>query len=103
MKKKHTILKLAIMTFMVLSASFVTSDTLAYWVEVQGNQDTATATVATGDWDQAFPYDANRSYEVGDLVINNGNIYEAKKSGTLREPGVGGGGWNRDWTDLGPS
>ena len=87
------------MTFMVLSASFITSDTLAYWVEVQGNQDTATATVATGNWDQAFPYDANRSYEVGDLVTNNGVTYQAKKSGFLREPGVDNG-WKSDWSNL---
>jgi len=102
MKKKHTILKLAIMTFMVLSASFVTSDTLAYWVEVQGNQETATATVSTGDWDQAFPYQPGGFYEVGDLVTFNGITYQAKKSGNLRQPGVDNG-WNRDWNDLGPS
>ena len=103
MKKKHTILKLAIMTFMVLSASFVTSDTLAYWAGgLETVSDSKTSTVTTGEWDQAFPYDANTSYEVGDLVTNNGNTYQAKKSGFLREPGVGGG-WNRDWTDLGPS
>ncbi len=101
MKKKYNMLKVAIMIFVVLSTSFVTSETLAYWVDVQGAQNSTTATVTTGEWDQAFPYDANTSYQVGDLVTNNGVTYEAKKSGTLREPGVGGGGWNRDWTVIG--
>lgn len=100
MKKKYNILKAAIMIFVVLSTSLVTSETLAFWANVQGAQDSATATVATGDWDQAFSYDANYSYQVGDLVINNGVIYEATKSGFLLEPTGGGGKWNSQWNAL---
>jgi hypothetical protein len=99
MKKKYNILKAAIAIFMVLSTSLVTSDTLAYWAEAQNAQASATATVNTGDWAQAFPFDENYSYQVGDLVTNNGVTYEAKKSGSLREPGVDRG-WNRDWTQI---
>ena len=99
MKKKHKFLKLAIMTFMVLSAAFATSDTLAYWVEVTGNSDIADANVATGEWDQAFPYDPNICYDAGDLVTNVGQTFNAKRSGcNLREPGVDKG-YNKDWND----
>ena len=99
MNKKRIIFRIAITVFMVFSLLLSTSQTLAYWVNPQPATTTTTGTVLTGEWQQAFPYDPNYSYQVGDVVTNNGLTYEAKKSGLLREPGVDNG-WNRDWTQL---
>ena len=100
MRIKHYILTLAIVSLMVLSSLFVVSDSYAYWRgDVIGSSDTATATVTTGEWNQAFEWDPDATYQAGDLVTNNGVTYEAKRDNPTREPGVGGG-WRSDWTAL---
>lgn len=99
MHKKRKLLERAILLFMVLSVSLTTSHTLAYWTEVSGSQTTTSATVTAGQWQQAFPWDANETYLIGDRVTNNGITYEAKRDNPTREPGVDGG-WNRDWTQI---
>lgn len=103
MNKKRKLLNITIVLFMVLSLSLSIGHTLAYWQgDVVGDFDTATATVDTGEWNQAFPYDPNTTYLTGDRVTNNGFIYEAKRDNPTREPGVDGG-WNRGWNEIGPA
>lgn len=98
MKLKKTFLALAITIFMVFSLAFATSDSLAYWAtSVNGNSNTAVATATIGTWIQAFPWDTNETYVIGDLVTNNGRTYRAKKDNPTKEPGVDGG-WNSQWT-----
>jgi hypothetical protein len=97
MKLKKTFLVLAIVIFMVFSLSFATSDSLAYWAtSINGNNNTEVATVTIGTWAQAFPWDINETYAIGDQVTNNGVTYQAKKDNPTKEPGVDGG-WNSQW------
>lgn len=97
MNKKRKLLNITIVLFMVLSLSLSIGNTLAYWQgDVVGDSDTATAMVDTGEWNQAFPWDPNKTYTVGDRVTNNGVTYEAKKDAPTREPGVTGG-WKSEW------
>ncbi|QMS84625.1 hypothetical protein [Candidatus Xianfuyuplasma coldseepsis] len=98
---KRVIKKVAIMTFMIFTISSVTDNTFAYWTtNVLGPADgTTTGTVLVGTWTTVSPYDPNTSYNIGDLVENNGITYEAKKSGLLKEPGVETG-WKSEWTQL---
>jgi hypothetical protein len=60
----------------------VTNDSLAYWASsiVVPNSVDSSVTINIGEWNQAFPYDSNTTYEVGDLVIFNGVTYEAISS-----------------------
>lgn len=95
MKKKHRFLKIAIVTFMVLFSSYMSSNTFAYWSNID-LIDTTVENVNIGEWVQAFQWDPNQTYSAGDQVINNGVIYTAKKDNPTREPGVDSG-WNRDW------
>lgn len=98
MKLKKTFLALTIVIFMVFSLSFATSDSLAYWAtSVNGNNNTDIATVTIGTWAQAFPWDTNETYVIGDLVTNNGTTYRAKKDNPTKEPGVSSG-WASQWT-----
>ena len=85
------------LSFHVFSLSLVTPDSLAYWVSVTGDTDQVNATVTAGTWDQAFPWDVNETYLIGDVVTNNGVTYKAKKDNPTKEPGVDGG-WNSQWT-----
>ncbi len=103
MNIKRKLLNVTIILFMVLSLSLSIGHTLAYWQgNVVGDSDTATATIDTGEWNQAFPWDPNETYLKDDRVTNNGFIYEAKRNNPEREPGVAKG-WNRDWTEVGPA
>lgn len=100
MRMKRTLLIVSIATLMVLSSLFLVNETYAYWRnDVLGASDAATATVATGEWDQIFQWDPNATYLTGDVVENNGVFYEAKRDNPTREPGVDRG-WNRGWTQL---
>ena len=82
---------------MVFSLSLFTTDSFAYWeAEVIVTSNTSqSATVTTGTWAQAFPWDSNISYSRGDLVTNNGVTYRAKRNNPTSEPGVGK--FNKDW------
>lgn len=97
MDKKRKILTLAIAIFMVLSFSLTTSKTFAYWAMVASTTTHSTPMLTTGSWPQVFEWDPNATYLEGDLVTNNGVIYEAKRDNPTREPGVDKG-WNRDWS-----
>lgn len=95
--KKKCLLVLTILLLMVSSLLGFMSQSYAYWQAGIGNADTmATGTITTGAWNQPFEWDPNVTYEAGDLVINNGVIYEAKRNNPTREPG-GEPGWQRDW------
>ncbi len=97
MKLKRVVLNIAIGIFMVFSLSFATSQTYAYWSSGFAADSEATSdTVTVGTWTQAFPWDANETYAVGDQVTNNGTTYQAKKANPTKEPGVDGG-WNSQW------
>ncbi len=94
-KKISLFISLAI--FMVFSLSFATTDSLAYWRSgIDTANNTSSATVSTGTWTQAYPWDTNATYLTGDLVTNNGVTYQAKKDNPTKEPGVDGG-WNSQW------
>ncbi len=99
MKIKKAFLLISIAIFMVFSLSFTTSESFAYWASsINDAIDTLqTATVTIGTWSQVFPWDANETYVIGDLVTNNGTTYRAKKDNPTKEPGVDGG-WNSQWT-----
>jgi hypothetical protein len=99
MNLKKIVLSIAMIVFMVFAISGVAEDTFAYWASnvTPPANISDTTTTSTGTWTQAFQYDPNTSYSVGDVVTNNGITYTAKKSGILREPGVASG-WARDWT-----
>jgi hypothetical protein len=102
MNVKKTALTIAMMIFMVFAISGVTEASYAYWasnVTAPANSDT-TGTIGVGTWTFAAQYDPNTSYNVGDIVSNNGSTYQAKKSGLLKEPGVAPG-WNADWNQIG--
>lgn len=96
MKIKKVFLFLSLAIFMVFSLSLVTADSFAYWQgSASSAEATITATVTTGTWDQAFPWDSNTTYLKGDLVTNNGVTYISKRDNPISEPGVGK--WNKDW------
>lgn len=95
MKTKKRLLHIAILTFMVFSASFIIPSSLAYWSNIQ-MQDTAQASVIIGEWNQIFDWDEDKIYEEGDLVFYNGELYEAKRDNPTREPGSPGS--RKDWT-----
>ncbi len=97
MKTKKVFLYLSLTIFMVFSLSLVTPDSLAYWVSITGDTDQVNTTVTAGTWDQAFPWDSNETYVIGDLVTNNGTTYRAKKNNPTKEPGVDRG-WASQWT-----
>lgn len=99
MKIKKTLLSLSLAIFMVFSLSFATSESFAYWASgITGDtSDVASATTTTGTWSQAWPWDANATYVIGDLVTHNGTTYLVKKDNPTKEPGVDGG-WTSQWT-----
>jgi capsule polysaccharide export protein KpsE/RkpR len=99
MKIKQIFLTLSITNFMVFSLSLVTADSFAYWQgSVIVNLDTTqSATVTVGTWAQAFPWDPNATYVIGDIVTNNGVTYTVKKENPTKEPGVDKG-WHSEWT-----
>ena len=101
MSLKRKALAFFVISFMVFSALFVTSDSYAYWMGgLAGANEQADGTVSAGQWNQPFQWDPNRTYSIGDLVINNGTIYEAKVNNPNREPGVTGG-WRSQWDVFG--
>jgi hypothetical protein len=55
-----------------------------------------------GDWLAIPQWEAGVTYLIGDRVVNNGSIYEAKKDNPNKEPGVDGG-WNSEWIVIGPA
>ena len=87
-----------IMCLMVLSTFYHTSQTYAYWSTINLS-DTISETVEIGEWTVILQWDPNKTYVIGDRVINNGITYEAKKNNPTREPGVSSG-WNSEWTQL---
>ncbi len=99
MNIKKTFLTIAIGIFMVFSLSLTASNSFAYWASsiVGDTSATATANASIGTWDQAFPWDPDETYLIGDLVTNNGSTYKAKKDNPYKEPGVDGG-WQSQWT-----
>ncbi|MFP4078751.1 MAG: carbohydrate-binding protein [Candidatus Izemoplasmataceae bacterium] len=100
MRFKHKLFVLSLLTLMVFSSLFAMSGSYAFWRgDVIGSSDTAIASVMTGEWDQVFEWDPNATYLDGDVVENNGVLYEAKRDNPDREPGVAKG-WNRDWFQL---
>ena len=100
MNMKRKTLTFFVLSFMVLLALFITSDTHAYWIGgFAGSSEQASAQVSTGVWNQAFEWDPNATYSIGDRVINNGVTYEARRDNPTREPGVGGG-WRSEWTQI---
>ena len=101
MKIKKNLLTISLAMFMVFSLSFTTSESFAYWTNsvIGDTSDVASASVTTGTWVQAFPWDTNETYSIGDEVTNNGTTYRAKKNNPTREPGVSGG-WKSEWTAL---
>lgn len=103
MNKKQNILIIAIFMFMVISLSFTTSQTFAYWAEpIQAPEIVdSTGIIATGEWEQIFPYDSNfNEYVAGDLVSYNGDIYEARNGwANILTPGSGWF-WTIGWTRL---
>ncbi len=100
MRLKRKLLTISMIFLMVFSLSQFVDSTYAYWASgISTSSNTTTRTISTGTWTFTTPYDPNTSYNIGDIVTNNGITYEAKKSGLLREPGVEGG-WARDWTQL---
>ncbi|KFZ27187.1 MAG: Carbohydrate binding domain protein [Candidatus Izimaplasma bacterium HR2] len=100
MNIKKIFLSISLATFMVFSLSFTTDESFAYWTAgFLGDSETTAPTVATGTWTQAFPWDANATYVIGNLVTNNGTTYQAKKDNPTKEPGVDKG-WASQWTAL---
>jgi hypothetical protein len=75
------------------------NESYAYWASnITGNSDTSSTSATVGTWTFIEPWVAGTSYNVGDQVTHNGGTYEAKKSGILKEPGVGS--WKSDWRQL---
>jgi hypothetical protein len=103
MRVKTTLLRLAILSLVVVTAIFATSNTYAYWTSgITGDTASDASTVTIGTWNFIPQWDPNATYYLGDRVVNNGDIYEAKRDFPDREPGVSGG-WNRDWFYIGPA
>lgn len=92
------ILIYSLMCLMVFSTFYHTSQTYAYWSDINLS-DTISENVEIGEWTVIFQWDPNKTYVTGDLVINNGITYQAKKNNPTREPGVTGG-WKSDWNEL---
>lgn len=93
-----------VITIMVFTIALSTEQSFAFWASgvtgpAIGN---TVGTIQTGAWQTIPQWDSNTSYLVGDQVINNGSIYQAKKNNPTREPGVSGG-WKSDWTLIGPA
>jgi hypothetical protein len=67
---------------MMILSLIGTNESFAYWASdiVEPTAAQNTTTIHIGEWDQAFPYNNNNDYEPGDLVIFNGNTYEATSS-----------------------
>jgi hypothetical protein len=81
MNKKRKMLRIAIFMFMALSLSLTTSQTLAYWAsDVTVTNDTSTATVSAGTWNQIYEWDPTVSYTFNDVITYNGVEYIAKKN-----------------------
>ena len=100
MKIKRKILFLAIVSFMFLASSFVTSDSYAYWASSVSNaSSTEVATDSIGVWTFTVPWTSGDTYLTGDLVTNNGSTYRAKTDNPTKEPGVDKG-WNSQWTRI---
>lgn len=103
MSFQRNLLRLAILSLVVVTALFATSNTYAYWAtNIAGNTASDNSAITIGTWDFIPQWDANTTYFLGNRVVNNGDIYEAKRDFPGREPGVAGG-WNRDWTYIGPA
>jgi hypothetical protein len=104
MKLKRVLLAMAMMTFMVFALSATADRTYAYWASniAPPSSVDGTATITTGTWNFISQWDPNETYYLGDRVVNNGDIYEAKRDFPGREPGVARG-WNRDWFYIGPA
>lgn len=102
MNIKRTVFKIAVMIFMVFAVSSVTEYSYAYWASgVTGNSATESAVdVTVGTFTFYEAWDANTTYNTGDIVKHNGVIYQAKKNGVTKEPGVDGG-WNSQWNVIG--
>ena len=101
MKLTRKILFLAIVSFMFLASSFVTSESYAYWAgSVSGDTDIATAnSVSIDTWTYAGPWSSDGTFLTGDLVTHNGSTYSAKTDNPTKEPGVDGG-WQSQWTQV---
>jgi hypothetical protein len=71
----------------------VSNESFAYWASnvIAPNAVDSTSTIDIGEWEQAFPYDGNNNYEVGDLVTFNGSTYEVTNSfwSNIFPPGTG--------------
>jgi len=82
MKKLKTFKIRHLFVIVIVLTLIVTNDSLAYWASsiVVPNSVDSSVTINIGEWNQAFPYDNNTTYEVGDLVIFNGVTYEATSS-----------------------
>lgn len=104
MSKLQKVLRTAVLSLVVFSSLAVVSDTYAYWAAgVSTATDTQTALVSVGTWQTTVDqWDPAGTYLIGDRVINNGSIYEAKKDNPVKEPGVDGG-WKGEWTLIGPA
>ena len=104
MNVKKVFLTAAMMLFMVFAVSGLADQTYAYWASnVTAPADTnSIGTAAIGTWSVIPQWDPAATYVIGDQVVNNGTIYEAKKNNPTREPGVDGG-WNSEWLVIGPA
>ncbi|MDA3931576.1 MAG: SipW-dependent-type signal peptide-containing protein [Tenericutes bacterium] len=91
MNRKRNILRIAIFVFMAISLSLTTGQTLAYWSDVTDVSELTTTAVATGTWQQVFPWDINATYAIGDLVTYNGITYQSQRDNNIgNEPGTQG-------------
>lgn len=96
-------LRIAILSLVVFSSLSVVSDSYAYWASnITGDATVDNATLTMGTWAAILQWDPAATYVIGDQVINNNTIYEAKKNNPSREPGVDGG-WNSEWIVIGPA
>lgn len=104
MNLKKTIKMTSMILFMVFAISSVTEYSFAYWASnVTPPTNTSTEGVASiGAWQTVPQWTAGTTYVIGDRVVNNGIIYEAKKNNPTRQPGVDSG-WNSEWLQIGPA
>lgn len=104
MNLKKTIKMTSMILFMVFAISSVTEYSFAYWAtNVTAPTDTSTEGIASvGTWVVYDQWDAGTTYFIGDRVVNNGIVYEAKKNNPTKQPGVDGG-WNSQWIQIGPA
>jgi hypothetical protein len=104
MNIKKMFLTAAMMLFMVFAISGLAENTYAYWasnVAPPTASDTS-GTIGIGAWAVIPQWDPAGTYLIGDRVVNNGSIYEAKKDNPTKEPGVDSG-WSSQWTLIGPA